>query len=152
MRELRPLRTWERPGVVDVKSTPTVLVVEDDLLLRITTSDQLRDCGFHVIEARSGDEALQVLEAGIWVDVVFSDLHMPGRTNGIGLAQWIRREQPKIKVILTSGTAGPLAAAATELCDNGAYFEKPYQLVTLERRIRELIAAEVEQYASKARA
>jgi CheY-like chemotaxis protein len=112
---------------------PTILVVEDDVLVRNFAAAYLRDCGFDVIEANSADEAIRVLAAGIPVDVVFSDIQMPGSMDGFGLAHWVRRERPWLKVILTSGAA----RAAT---DASPILAKPYDHAELERHIRSLLA------------
>ena len=70
----------------------TILVVEDDVLVRIPIAQYLRDCGYKVIEAVSADEAMTVLlHREIVVDVVFSDIEMPGSVDGFGLAKWDTR-------------------------------------------------------------
>ncbi len=120
-------------------AAPTILVVEDEVLIHMAVSDYLRDCAFHVVEAGSGDEAIQVLEAGIQVDIVFSDVHMPGDVDGFALSQWLRRERPGVKVILTSGVARA-AKAAGDLCEEGPFLGKPYDHRDLERHIRGLLA------------
>jgi CheY-like chemotaxis protein len=84
---------------------PTILVVEDEILVRTVIAAYLRDCGFDVVEAGNADEAVRVLEAGIRIDIVFSDVNMPGSLDGFGPAQWLRRERPRLKIILTSGAA-----------------------------------------------
>ena len=112
---------------------PTILVVEDDVLVRNLAAAYLRDCGFDVIEANGADEAIRVLQAEVPVDVVFSDIQMPGSMDGIGLAQWVRRERPWLKVILTSG-------AARTGNDAGPILVKPYDHAELERHIRSLLA------------
>jgi CheY-like chemotaxis protein len=61
----------------------TVLVVEDEVLIRMATADYLRVCGYRVVEAGSGDEAVAVLKTDIRVDVVFTDVSMPGTLNGL---------------------------------------------------------------------
>ena len=118
---------------------PMVLVVEDEVLIRMAVSDHLRDCAFHVVEAGSGDEAVRVLEAGIQVDIVFSDVHMPGEVDGFALSHWVRRERPGVRVILTSGIARA-AKAAGDLCEEGPFLAKPYDHRDLERHIRSLLA------------
>ncbi|HKF99193.1 MAG TPA: response regulator, partial [Xanthobacteraceae bacterium] len=82
----------------------TVLVVDDEVLLRLSIADRLRDEGFSVIEAANADEAIGVLQTTIPVHVVLTDVTMPGRTDGIGLARFIEAHGPDTKVILTSGT------------------------------------------------
>jgi CheY-like chemotaxis protein len=116
----------------------TVLVVEDEVLIRLTVSDYLRACGYQVIEASNADEAMRLLEADIRIDVVFSDVNMPGSLDGFGLAQWIRRERADVKVILASGAARS-AKAAGDLREKGAFLRKPYAHADLEREIRTLI-------------
>ena len=111
---------------------PTILVVEDDVLVRNFAAAYLRDCGFDVIEANSADEAIRVLEADIPVDVVFSDIQMPGSMNGLGLAHWIIETLPGVKVLLTSGQILPSAARKWTL------LAKPYDMAEVERRLREM--------------
>ena len=111
---------------------PTILVVEDDVLVRSLVASYLRDCGFDVIEANGADEAIRVLQAEVPVELVFSDIQMPGSMDGFGLAQWVRRERPWLKVILTSG-----AARAAQ--DMGPILAKPYDHAELERHIRSLL-------------
>jgi CheY-like chemotaxis protein len=118
---------------------PVVLVVEDDVLVRTVVAAYLRDCGFDVVEAGSADEAIRVLQADIGVDIVFSDVNMPGSMDGFGLAQWLRRERPGLKVILTSGAART-AKEAGDLCEHGPMLAKPYDHAELERHIRTLLA------------
>jgi CheY-like chemotaxis protein len=118
---------------------PVVLVVEDDVLIRTVVAAYLRECGFDVVEAGSADEAIRVLQADIEVDIVFSDVNMPGSLDGFGLAQWLRRERPGLKIILTSGAART-AKAAGDLCEHGPMLAKPYDHAELERHIRTLLA------------
>jgi CheY-like chemotaxis protein len=126
--------------------SPTILVAEDDALVRRVVADYLRDCGFPVIEAGTADEAIRLLETSERVDIVFSDVQMPGSLDGFALAQWVRREQPDMKVILTSG-APQTVGVAGELCDAGPLMRKPYKLGELAHRIRKLVAAPLRQAA-----
>jgi len=118
---------------------PTILVVEDDVLVRNLAAAYLRESGFEVIEATSADEAIRVLQAEVRVDIVFSDIQMPGSMDGVGLAHWVRRERPWLKVILTSGAART-AKEAGDLCEHGPILAKPYDNAELERHIRSLLA------------
>ena len=118
---------------------PTVLVVEDDVLVRMVVAAYLRECGFNVVEAGDAREAIRVLETDIQVDIVFSDVNMPGDMDGFGLAQWVRRERPGLKIILTSGAART-AKEAGHLCEHGPILAKPYDHGDLERKIRALLA------------
>jgi DNA-binding response OmpR family regulator len=119
---------------------PTVLVVEDEVLIRLATADYLRGCGYRVVEAGSGDEAIAVLDkADTRIDIVFTDVSMPGTLNGFGLAQWVRRERPEVRAILTSGVLRT-AQEAKDLCAHGPLMEKPYDHGELDRRIRAILA------------
>ena len=132
----------ESSGEPAVAPEATILVVDDEVLIRMAVSDYLRECGYHVVEAGSGDEAIQVLQAGVTIDVVFSDVHMPGDVDGFGLAQWVRRERPGVKVILTSGIARA-AKEAGNLCEDGPLIAKPYDHGNLELRIRQLLGRQI---------
>lgn len=120
-------------------SPPVILVVEDEVLVRSVVAAYLRECGFDVIEAGGADEAIRVLRAEVRVDIVFSDVNMPGSMDGFGLAQWVRRERPWLKVILTSG-AVRTAKEAGDLCETGPILAKPYDHAELEQHIRTLLA------------
>ena len=122
------------------KPPPTVLVVVDEVLVRMAVSEYLRECGYNVVETGDAHEAIEVMTSDVAVDVVFSDIAMPGSLDGFGLAQWIRRERPDIKVVLSSGAARS-AKAAGELCEHGPMLAKPYRHADLERRIRALLAS-----------
>jgi DNA-binding response OmpR family regulator len=82
---------------------------------------------------------MRVLKTNERVDIVFSDVQMPGSLDGFELAQWLRRERPGVKVILTSGVPRA-ASAAGELCEDGPLITKPYTPQQVERRIRALLA------------
>jgi len=118
------------------RSSPAILVVEDDALVRMVAAGYLRDSGFEVVEAGNAEEAIRVLEAAIKVDLVFSDITMPGNMDGFGLVGWLHRERPDVKVILTSGM--PRDAGA--LASHAPLIAKPYTQAELERRIREMLA------------
>jgi PAS domain S-box-containing protein len=81
----------------------TVLVVEDDHAVRQVAVSTLNSLGFNVLEAGSGDAAARLLKANRKVDLVFSDVRMPGKLTGIDLAHLIRRLRPEIQVLLTTG-------------------------------------------------
>ena len=92
----------------ETDATPEcVLVVDDDAAIRLVLADTLRDAGFCVIEARSGTDAVSYLRSGGRVDLIFSDIQMPGSMDGLELARRLRVERPSLPVILASGgTAG----------------------------------------------
>jgi len=121
------------------KAASVVLVVQDEVAVRITLAAYLRDCGFKVFEAVSADEAMIILrEPGISVDVVFTDIEMPGSMNGFGLNQWIAKTRPSTHVIL-AGTPTRAAKEAGELCEGGPLLVKPYEPQVVEDRIRRML-------------
>jgi DNA-binding NtrC family response regulator len=118
----------------------TILVVEDDVLIRMPIAQYLRDCGYKVIEAVSADEAMAVLlHPETAIDVVFSDIEMPGSVDGFGLATWIREHRPGMDVIL-AGTVPRTVDAAKGLCESGP-LPKPYDAQSVHNHIRRLLAA-----------
>jgi DNA-binding NtrC family response regulator len=128
-------------------SQETVLVVEDDVLIRMPISQYLRDCGYRVIEAANGDEAIAVLlHEKTNVDVVFSE--MPGSVDGFGLAKWIREHRTGLDVML-AGTILRAVNAAKELCDANS-LPKPYTSQAVHDRIRRLLAARKAARGTKA--
>lgn len=73
-------------------------------------SDCLREDGFVVLEASNGDEAVDILQSGLSVDLIFTDVHMPGRTDGLELLSFAQSRWPQLPVLLTSGHLDPAAA------------------------------------------
>ncbi len=111
----------------------TVLVVEDDALVRECAVDILSECGFHVLQAPTAPKALLLLE-GTHVDVVFTDINMPGEFDGLGLARRVRQRWPDIAIVITSGRGCP------ENCVEGARFlPKPYMFDTVARVLNEAV-------------
>ena len=114
---------------------PTLLVVEDEILIRLAAADYLRERGYRVIEASNASEALSVFAAGQPIELVFSDVDMPGRMNGDALAQWIRQHFPDVKVLLASSTAG--AHKST----HAPVMKKPYTYESMLSQINTLLKA-----------
>ena len=86
-----------------VSKRPVVLIVEDDLLLRIDATSMIEAVGFDVVEAASADDAIKILEARRDITVVFTDIQMPGSMDGLKLARAVRSRWPPIKIVATSG-------------------------------------------------
>ncbi len=115
----------------------TILVVEDEVIVRMNVSEYLRSCGYKVIEGANGNEALKVLKSpNIRVDIVFSDVQMPGTLDGFGLSQWIRTHRPEVRILL-AGTLERAVHTAAEICEDGP-LTKPYDPRILLRRIKPL--------------
>ena len=123
----------------------SILVVEDNELLRLTVAEYLRDSGFDVLEASNGDEAIFMLkgDACAAINIVFSDIRMPGSTDGFGLARWVRAHRPEARIILASGYIS-LGKEAANLGHAEIVVQKPYSCSDLARRVRTLVGV-VEQ-------
>ncbi len=116
----------------------TILVVEDDPLIRLLGADMLIDAGFDVIEAWNADEALAILQARSDIRVLFTDVDMPGSLDGLELANIARQKWPHLHIIITSGQRRP---AARQLPRDGRFVEKPYAPDALARDIDAMLAA-----------
>jgi CheY-like chemotaxis protein len=112
------------------KSPACVLVVEDEILVRVLIADELRVEGFSVVEAATADEALSYFQAGVQVDLVISDIEIPGALNGLDLIRRLRAEAPSLLTVLTSGNPPGVHEAH-------AFLRKPYEV----RRAVVLVAA-----------
>lgn len=100
-----------------------VLVVDDEPLIRMNAIDIFEDHGFAAIEAEDADDALVQLAAHPNICVLFTDINMPGRLDGLDLARQVHALRPDIQLIITSGKMRP---AQSEIPDDGAFFSKPY--------------------------
>jgi CheY-like chemotaxis protein len=119
---------------------PTILVVEDEVLVRFWISDELRRAGFAVLEAANADEALRVLSRPLPVHVVLTDIHMPGKLDGAGLVEWLRHERPETKIIVET------AVAHVHKAD--ALLFKPFRSSEMIRAIQRLLGLDGAQSAS----
>lgn len=79
-----------RPDLPQANNPPVVLVVEDDVLIRTSAAEYLRASGYKTVEATTAAEAVDVINSGAPVDVVFTDVRMPGGMDGVELAGWVR--------------------------------------------------------------
>jgi CheY-like chemotaxis protein len=113
----------------------TILVVEDEVLVRLLVAEELRDTGFVVIEAANTDEALTVLRSSTDIDVMVTDIRMPGSRDGLALAEEARTTWPALKIIVASASFP--RRPPPEIVD--AMFTKPYDILRLIRRIKELL-------------
>jgi CheY-like chemotaxis protein len=139
--DARPLRRYRQAmSIVDAK--PVVLVVEDEVFIRFDLADFLRDNGLEVIEAGTAQEAVEALATATRIDLVFSDIQMPGAMNGLGLASFIRASHPGLPVILTSGASLKMDIDPA-LADIMPIEAKPYDTdLVLARILRTLAQAQ----------
>ena len=119
-------------------STHTILVVEDEVLIRMLVADYLRECGYQVFEAAGVAEAKAVLDADTPVDLVFTDVNLASEENGFMLASWVRQHHSGTQVLLISGIANATEKAG-DLCESGPLLAKPYTPNVVLQRIQTLL-------------
>jgi CheY-like chemotaxis protein len=117
----------------------TVVVAEDEILIRLLAADVLTDAGFEVIEVGNAEEALTTLQSRPWeIHLLFTDIHMPGQMNGLELAHYVRRNWPHVALLIASGQDKPVPAA---LPDGSLFLTKPYNPHHVVRHAKTLTAA-----------
>ncbi len=111
------------------RPSAVVLVVEDDVMLRLVIASSLRYSGFEVFEAVDAVEAVTILNT-MAVDALFADINLPSQMDGVALARWVREQQLKTRVILTSGDKQSLGEAK----EYDYFLAKPYAAQFCVRR------------------
>lgn len=115
-----------------------VLLVEGDIVARHPLAEYLRDCGFTVFEAATGDEAMQALNTqDLQIAIVLADMTTPG--SGFALRHWITENKPGVEVIL-AGSIEKAVHQASHLCQEGPALAKPYQHLIVLDQIRQALA------------
>jgi CheY-like chemotaxis protein len=114
-----------------------VLVVEDDPIIRMGAIDLVLSAGYEALEARDADEAIRILEQRSDVDLVFTDVQMPGTMDGIKLSHYIRDRWPPVKLIVASGNA---ILEESSLPADSRFFSKPYDDHSIADAIARLLA------------
>jgi two-component sensor histidine kinase/CheY-like chemotaxis protein len=116
--------------------TAKVLVVEDEMMLRMRAVDIVEDAGFTPIEAVNADDALAVLESRSDIDLLFTDIQMPGTMDGLKLAHAVHTRWPSIKIMLVSGQVTP---TETERPVNSRFYGKPLEVKKMIAELQEMI-------------
>ncbi|MDB5512196.1 MAG: response regulator receiver protein [Enterovirga sp.] len=114
---------------------PVIVVAEDEPLLRLTAADQLERDGYRVIEVGSAAEALEVLASREEVQVLFTDIDMPGDLNGLELAREVHDRWPDVLLLVTSGR---VSLEDSDVPDDGMFIAKPYAATGLAGALKEL--------------
>jgi len=138
-RHAVPAKRKTPPTTDPAADVPTVLLVQEDVLVRMVVADYLRSCRYRVYEVATTDEALAVLGTHLAVDTVFTGVHAAGSVDGFGLAQWVRQRRPGTKVVLSAGVRRT-AQIAGELCEENPPVARRHSVREIERRIRSLLA------------
>jgi two-component system, response regulator PdtaR len=116
---------------------PVVLIVKDELLLRISAAEMVDDAGFEVVEAGNADEAIAILEIRLDIEIVFTDIQMPGSMDGLKLARFVRDRWPPVKLVATSGL---LTVSEGDLPEGVLFIGKPYTTSGIAEVLRSLAA------------
>lgn len=120
---------------------PVILAVDDDATVRRVAAENLRRLGFAVIEARDGEAAMRILgDSSSRVDLLFTDVRMPGTLSGPALAEKARRQRPTLKVLLTSGSPRDIDGSPIRF----PVLNKPYRRADLAAAIHAALAAAAE--------
>lgn len=115
-----------------------VLVVEDEPLIRMDTVSSLKSAGFKVYEAENAADAIRSLELHDEIQLIFTDVNMPGSIDGLKLAHYVRGRWPPVKIIVTSGYA---KIQSSDLPTGALFIEKPYTSKNIAHKMNELLAA-----------
>ncbi len=113
-----------------------ILVVEDNLDLREVATRRLQELGYKTIPAADAAEGLEIIRGGVPIDLLFTDVVMPGAMDGKALVDAARRLRPRLKVLFTSGFTAAAASAAMNASIGGDLLTKPYRKDELARRVR----------------
>lgn len=119
-------------------SGDTVLVVEDEALIRWDIVDALEDAGFTVLEAGNVNEAVAILGSVPDIKAVFTDVDMPGPQNGLDLARTVGSKRPGVKILVASGRHYP---ANSDLPKQSRFFPKPYSCANVVASLTEMLSA-----------
>src|SRR5712671_1900064 len=115
---------------------PKILVVEDEMMLRMRAVDIVEDAGFTPIEAVNADEALAILESRADIALLFTDIQMPGSMDGLKLAHAVHERWPPIKIILVSGQ---LKLTNLDIPVDSCFFGKPLEAEAVIAQMRSMI-------------
>jgi len=127
-------------AVTSLSHIPAViLIVENEALVRLSGVGIFADAGFRMIEAANSDDALESLVANPDVQLLFTDVNMPGATDGLALSRQVRDRWPHIGIIVVSGQSIP---QAHEMPAGARFVRKRYDADTVVRHARELMAAQ----------
>ena len=126
------------PKMTSERTVPVILIVEDEALVRLSAVGMLQDAGFRMIEAANSDEALELLAADSDVQLLFTDVNMPGTIDGLALARQLHDRWPHIGIMVASAKQ---VRQPEELPAGSRFEQKPYSPDTVVRHARELTSA-----------
>ena len=126
--------------LADIQGRGTILVVEDDELLRGNVERQLTSLGYRVITSANGVEALDIIRTGVPIDLLFTDVIMPGGFNGPALAKAARALLPSLRLLYTSGYTENAIVSQGRLDAGAPLLNKPYVRAQLALKVRDVLA------------
>jgi len=118
------------------RGRPVILVVEDEVLVRMMAVSVAENAGFEALWAATADEAIGILESRSDIRLVFTDVNMPGSMNGLRLAHAIRGRWPPVELLVTSALGN---ITAKDLPERGRFLPKPYNVVTLSSVFQQMV-------------
>ena len=125
------------PMVLDLSCVPAVvLIVEDEMMLRMRAVDMVEDAGYTPVEAMDADEAVAILESRSDIALMCTDIQMPGSMDGLGLAHAVHERWPSIKIIVVSGKLNP---SSSDLPPCSKFFGKPLEARQMIAQMRSMI-------------
>jgi CheY-like chemotaxis protein len=127
------------PGDVLTGGNETILVVEDDPSVQATVVAILTELGYRVIKANDGESALNIIKSGVAIDLLFTDVVMPGRLRGPDLAKEARQIVPGLAVLFTSGYTQNAMGQSGRLGPDVNLLSKPYRREQLALKVRQLL-------------
>jgi CheY-like chemotaxis protein len=113
-----------------------ILIVEDEMMLRMRAVDMVEDAGYTPVEAVDADGAVAILESRSDIALMVTDIQMPGSMDGLGLAHAVRERWPSIKIIVVSGQ---LRQPNIDLPADSRFFGKPLEAVEMIAQMRSII-------------
>ena len=116
-----------------------ILIVEDSVLIRMGAVDIVVSAGYEALEAEDADEAIRILESRDDIDLVFTDVQMPGTMDGVKLSHYIRDRWPPVRIMVASGMA---ILEESSLPTGSRFFAKPYDHHAIANAMAELLSAQ----------
>ena len=123
-------------GMCHETSPPTILIVEDEPLIRMSAVATLQDAGYRVLEAQNSAEALDILSRHAEISILVTDVRMPGRMDGLALVTWVQLNNPAMRSIVVSGNA---TAAEAGKAGASGFVAKPYSPDTMVKAVHDTV-------------
>ena len=137
--KLGPHSAAEAGEIVDSGDGETILIIDDEEMIRMTASDLLRDAGYRVIEAGDGPSGLKLIDSDIAIDLLVTDVGLPGGLNGRQVADAARTRRPGLRVLFITGYAEHAALGSGSLEQGMGLITKPFTTAVLTNRVKQML-------------